>query len=173
MTPVVSGEHDMRILVPILAAAGTLLGSTVAMAAPEVALDMTAERMVETTNEEGETVRERRPASEVEPGDVVYYTIQYSNSGDEPATNVEIDNPLPEGTSYVSDSAWGEGSRILFSIDDGQTFKEPASLTYTVEKDGQKRARKADPEEYSHIRWVVDRIPADSSGEVGFEARVQ
>ena len=163
----------MRILAPILAAASTLLASTVVMAAPEVALDMTAEKMVETTNEEGETVRERRPAEDVEPGDVIYYSVRYSNSGDEPATNVEIDNPLPEGTRYVPDSAWGEDSRILFSIDDGQTFKEPASLTYTVEQNGETRSKKADPEEYSHIRWVVDRIPAGTSGEVGFRARVQ
>jgi uncharacterized repeat protein (TIGR01451 family) len=153
--------------------ASLLLASAAALAAPEVSLDMSAEKMVEVTNDQGETVTRRQAADNAEPGEVIHYTIEYRNSGDEAATNVEIDNPLPDGTVYVPDSAWGEGTELLFSIDDGQTFKKPASLTYTVEEDGESRSKKAEPERYSTIRWVVDRIPPGTSGEVGFEARVQ
>lgn len=149
-----------------------LLASAVS-AAPEITLNITAEQEVEVINAEGEAVTERRAAENASPGDVVFYTLRYRNSGDEAATNVNIDNPLPEGTAYVADSAWGDDSEILFSIDGGQTFKKPGSLTYNLSGEDGSEQKKADPEQYTAIRWVVSEIPAGSAGEVGFQARIK
>lgn len=41
---------------------------------------------------------------EVEPGDVLTYTIDFNNSGQDGATNVVLTDPLPAGTTYVPGS---------------------------------------------------------------------
>ncbi len=41
---------------------------------------------------------------EVEPGDVLTYTINFTNSGQDGATNVRLTDPLPAGTTYVPGS---------------------------------------------------------------------
>ena len=41
---------------------------------------------------------------EVEPGDVLTYTIGFNNSGQDGATNVVVTDPLPAGTTYVPGS---------------------------------------------------------------------
>jgi uncharacterized repeat protein (TIGR01451 family) len=142
-------------------------------AAPQISLEVQAEKEVTVVNDDGESEVQRRTADNASPGDELFYTIRYRNSGDESATNVKIDNPIPEGAAYVADSAWGQDSEIFFSIDGGQTFKKPGSLTYSVDTDGEKSSKQAEPERYTHIRWVVSEIPAGSAGEAGFQARVQ
>ncbi len=41
---------------------------------------------------------------EVEPGDVLTYTIHFNNSGQDGATNVVLNDPIPAGTTYVPGS---------------------------------------------------------------------
>lgn len=41
---------------------------------------------------------------QVEPGDVLTYTIGFTNSGQDGATNVVVNDPLPPGTTYVPGS---------------------------------------------------------------------
>lgn len=41
---------------------------------------------------------------EVEPGDVLTYTISFENSGQDGATNVVMTDPIPAGTTYVANS---------------------------------------------------------------------
>lgn len=41
---------------------------------------------------------------DVEPGDVLTYTINFTNSGQDGATNVLVTDPIPAGTTYVPDS---------------------------------------------------------------------
>lgn len=147
--------------------------TAVAVAAPQVSLQMTAEKEVVETGEEGEKVTRRVPAENAEPGQVVYYTIAYSNSGDEVARNVRLDNPVPEGAAYIADSAFGDGAEILFSVD-GEVFKKPTNLTYQIKgNDGKTEKRKVSPEQYTTIRWVVEEIPAGDSGTAGFAVRVK
>ncbi|HRN61494.1 MAG TPA: DUF11 domain-containing protein [Luteimonas sp.] len=40
----------------------------------------------------------------VEPGDVLTYTVNFTNSGQDGATNVVITDPIPAGTTYVAGS---------------------------------------------------------------------
>lgn len=144
--------------------------STAAYGAPEVTLSVSVEKEVQVTDANGQVTRTRMAVEEAAPGDTLFYTLRYQNSGDEPATNVKLDNPIPEGMSYVGASAWGTGTDILFSIDQGQTFKQPASLTYRS-SGGETRA--AAPEQYTNIRWLIPSIAPGSSGEAGFTALVK
>lgn len=145
------------------------LASVAAMAAPQISIETRVEKEVRVTDANGETRVERVTADTVSPGETLFFTLSFSNSGDEAATNVKLDNPIPEGTRYVGNSAWGQDADILFSIDQGQTFKQPAMLTYSV--DGAES--QASPEQYTNVRWLIGSIPAGSSGEAGFSATVQ
>ena len=146
-----------------------LLVSGAAFAAPELSITIMAEHDVETTDAAGKTQVQRIEAGNAAPGETLYYTITYSNSGDEPATNVKLDNPVPEGTAFIAGSAWGQGTEMLFSIDGGKSFKKAAALTY--QQDGETRT--AAPEQYNAVRWIVPDIQPDSSGSVGFSALVK
>lgn len=119
------------------------------------------------------TETKRVVADEAFPGEVLLYTINYSNTGDESAQAVQLDNPIAEGTSYVAKSVWGENAEIRFSIDGGKSFFLPAKLTYeTKGMSGEVEQRIAEPEKYNAIRWILKEIPASFKGQVGFSVKV-
>ena len=150
-----------------------LLVPSLALAQPRINLDMTAEKQV-TIVENGQRRTEMVPAEEVVSGEIIRYTIHYRNDGDQAATNVEINNQVPEGTTFIPGSAAGEGAEITFSIDGGKSFKQPSLLTYEVTlPDGQQERRVASPEQYNAVRWEVAAIPPGGSGQVSYQVRVQ
>jgi uncharacterized repeat protein (TIGR01451 family) len=152
--------------------AATLLLPAVALAAPKVELSIQAEKEV-TVTEDGKKVTKRVAAEEAAPGETIIFTIAYANTGDEAATNVVVNNPLPEGTAYVPGSATEKGE-VTFSIDGGETFKKPSLLTYEITApDGKKEKRTASPEQYTHVRWQLPEIPAGERGEVSFRVQVK
>lgn len=158
---------------PVLLVAA-LLFSASAFAAPEISLTILAEKEITETTASGETVTRRVPATETVPGDVLMYTITYRNGGDEAARNVQLDNPIPDNTRYLDNSAWGDGSDILFSITGDSSFKKPGSLTYQVKTaDGNTVEQRASPEQYDAIRWIVTEVPAGSEGRAGFSVTVE
>lgn len=144
----------------------------VAMAKPEIQLEMRVEKEV-VVLESGKEITRRVEVKTIESGNEIIYTIRYRNSGDETATNVVLNNPVPKDTVYVPGSATGSGTEITFSIDGGESYKKPSLLTYEVDTAEGKVGRKATPERYTHIRWVVEAIPAQAEGEVGFRVRVK
>jgi uncharacterized repeat protein (TIGR01451 family) len=112
------------------------------------------------------------PVQSASPGDVLEYQITYRNEGDETATNAVIEDPIPKGTTYIANSATGEGA-ITFSSDSGKTFAEPVRLTYEVKlPSGAVEKRVATPAEYTNIRWTVPAVPAGASGKAAFRVRV-
>ncbi len=149
-----------------------LLSAQVALAKPEISLEMKAEKEV-TQIVNGKEVSQRVPADTIEPGELIHYTLTYRNSGNEAAMQVVVDNPIPNDTVYVTDSAGGAGSDISFSIDGGANYKKPDQLTYRVKVDGQWEERKATPDRYTHIRWVIERIDAQAQGTVNYSVRIK
>ena len=147
--------------------------STTAWAKPEITLSIISEKeVIETV--QGKKVVKRVPAKEVEPGQVLIFTLKFSNKGDENATNVVVDNPIPKETTYVVGSAKGAGSDITFSINNGKDFKKPTLLTYEIKGPGGKIIKKkASPEQYTNVRWVISKVPPGKGGEVSFKARVK
>ncbi|MFO7890213.1 MAG: choice-of-anchor D domain-containing protein, partial [bacterium] len=57
-----------------------------------------------------------------EPGEVLTYTITYSNAGSDDATNIIILEAIPANTTYVTNSASGAGMTIEYSHDGGSSF---------------------------------------------------
>jgi uncharacterized repeat protein (TIGR01451 family) len=136
-----------------------------------VELKAVAEMEVEVVNEDGQKETQRVPAAKVVPGDVVIYTIYYTNDGPDPAENFVITNPVPEHMVYLAESAGGENTEIAFSIDDGKSYSVPTDLTIT-DSEGNKKA--AGASDYTHIRWVLDKpVAPQKTGYVFFKAQLE
>jgi uncharacterized repeat protein (TIGR01451 family) len=157
----------MKKYVPLLVAMVLLLLSAEVFA--KVSINIKAEKEV-TVNK----ITKKVAADKVNPGDVIFYTLSYVNSGNEAATNAVMDDPIPKGTVYLPGSAFGKDADISFSIDGGKAFKKPSLLTYEVKlPNGKIEKRTASPEQYTHVRWTVSVIPAHGSGQVGFQVRMK
>jgi uncharacterized repeat protein (TIGR01451 family) len=163
----------MKKLVHFTIVVTALLLPLTVFAKPLVSVNMKAEKDV-TVTVKGEKTTKRVAATNINPGDVIFYTLNYVNSGDEAATNAVLDDPIPKGTVYLPGSAFGKDADISFSIDSGNTFKKPSLLTYEVKlPNGKTEKKSASPEEYTNIRWTVSVIPANGSGQVGFQVRMK
>lgn len=163
----------MRNCVRFTIVLAVLLLPLTVFAKPQVSVSMKAEKEVAVVTK-GEKVTKRVDATNINPGDVIFYTLNFVNTGDEVATNAVLDDPIPKGTVYLPGSAFGKDAEITFSIDGGKTFKKPSLLTYEVKQpNGKTEKRSASPEEYTHIRWTVSVIPASGSGQVGFQVRMK
>jgi len=163
----------MKNLVRLTIVLAGLLFPLMVFASPLVSVSMKAEKEV-SVGTKGEKVTKRVAATNVDPGDVIFYTLHFVNSGDEAANSAVLDDPIPKGTVYLPGSAFGKDAEITFSIDNGNTFKKPSLLTYEVKMpNGKTEKRSASPEEYTHIRWTVRVIPAGGSGSVGFQVRMK
>ncbi|MDJ0757775.1 MAG: hypothetical protein QNJ19_00165 [Woeseiaceae bacterium] len=145
-----------------------LLASGIAMSQGTLEVQTTVQKEAVTTNEDGERIKELIPAETVVPGERVVYTITFRNTGEEPADDVIITNPISEELTYVQGSAFGPGMELQFSVD-GQSFGAAEDLT--VEEDGETRT--ATPEDYTHIRWVMQSdLSAGAQGTVRFSAQL-
>lgn len=148
----------------------TALIPITAWAAPEVKLSISAEKEM-VVEENGKQVTKLVPTAEVAPGEILIYTINYGNAGDEKATNVVLNNPIPEGGTYLPEKI---SENMDFSIDGGKTYKKPALLTYEVTlQSGAKETRIASPEKYTNVRWRITEIPAGEQGSVSFKVKIK
>ena len=65
------------------------------------------------------------------PGDVIKYTISYSNAGNGKATYVFILEDIPTHTEYVEDTAAGSGMTITYSHNNGLSYDTLQTTTVT------------------------------------------
>lgn len=160
----------LLIVLPLL-----LFLSSQAIAADKGIIELKAVSEVDiiVKNEKGEdeVMRVEAAKANVGPADTVIFTTYYTNNGEEPASDIVINNPVPEHTSYIDGSASGKGTEITFSIDGGKTHDKPENLIKRLD-DGTEV--KAEPSEYTDIRWAIkgDLQPGDK-GDVSFKAEVK
>jgi uncharacterized repeat protein (TIGR01451 family) len=149
------------------------MAPSLAIADPNIQLDMIVAKEI-VIEQDGQQVTQWVEAESIEPGETLRYTVRYINVGDDPATDIRIENPVPELTVYISDSASGEGSTIVFSADDGENYSAKEEVTYEVAVfGGGTDKRQASAERYTNIRWLIDEVNPGSAGEVSFEVTVQ
>jgi uncharacterized repeat protein (TIGR01451 family) len=92
------------------------------------------------------------PAAVVNQGQVVFYTVQIRNPTPAPVRDVVVVQRIPANTTYVVDSAAGPSAEITFSVDGGESFWPEKEL---VVAKAPAQARKAKPQDYTHIRWQL------------------
>jgi len=89
------------------------------------------------------------------PGTVLRYTVAYSNTGTSDAVAVDIVDPIPAGTTYVTGSASGAGMTVTFSHDGGSSYDGVETAPVT------------------HVRWLrTSPLAPSGSGSVTFQAAV-
>ncbi len=118
----------------------------------QIEVTTVAEVEVTETNPQGEKIVKRTKANRIIPGTEVIYTITARNTGNEPADNVVVTNPVPAQTVYLDGSAFGAGTNITFSVDSGKSYNTANNLTV---KDATGNPRAATAEDYTHVRWTL------------------
>ena len=103
-----------------------------------------------TVEKDGKKTEKKIPAVKVLPGKIVYYTTEFKNISKKSVDGINIINPIPKLTKYVSKSAYGENTAITFSIDGGKSWASPDKLKKKG-KDGKMIVAQAS--DYTHIRW--------------------
>jgi uncharacterized repeat protein (TIGR01451 family) len=122
------------------------------------------------TTPEGETQVVRTDAGRVTPGTEVIYSVFYTNSGDAPAEDVVITNPVPEHMVCVAIEPDAR-SQVTVSVDGGAQFDSVETL-HVVDESG--RARPAEVGDCTHIRWnFSEPLAPGSEGVVSFRAVLQ
>ena len=138
-----------RIYTAVLALLLSFSSAAVADNAP-VRISNTAMKQEIVVNDKGEReVRYVEPRTVI-PGDVILYTIEFENIGDQDVSNIVLNDPVPNNSFYRDGSAKGENADILFSVD-GENFAPADKLTVT--ENG--KQRKATAKDYTAIRWLV------------------
>ncbi len=162
-----------RFLLIILAAVLWLPYLSAAQGRSELSLNITAQKEVMVKDETGKIRIEWQMAEQTNPGDILKFTVAYTNTGKVEARNSMIDDPVPAGTTYIAHSAEGKNAEISFSID-GKKFESPTMLTYKVKQaDGSVVEHQAGPEMYTHIRWkLLTPVRPGESGSVSFKVKV-
>jgi uncharacterized repeat protein (TIGR01451 family) len=136
--------------------------SSTVFAQPEVSIQSQALIEQESIDAEGATIIVRVPVETVDPGDELIFVITVANNGDESATRLKIDNPIPEGTQYVANSQTGAGDNRLVSWDNEEFLSEAEFIK------GELSAS-----DIKYLRWTLDRLNANSSSTLEFRVNIQ
>lgn len=164
-----------KLLLFILFLTGLVLlgaGDLQAEQQPKLELKTTAEKEV-TVKKQGRWVLERRSVDTAAPGDVVVYTITYTNTGTGTMVDAVIVNPVPNGMRVNPESAAGKDAAVTCSIDNGRSYHPPPIMVPMKKPDGSLESKPAPLDRYTHIRWLVKRpVQPGQSGQVSFKATV-
>jgi len=105
--------------------------------------------------------------NEAIPDAVVAYEHTLYNPTATLATDLVFTDIVPEHTTFVKDSAKCNGCTLLYSVD-GEVF-EKASELFTYQSGS---LRLAHPEEYRHVRWVIDKLEPHSRQRIIFKTQI-
>jgi len=128
-----------------------------------------AHKMV-MVNKGGKRLHQFVPATLVLPGETVQYNTFFQNIGNKPADNINIVNPIPKHTVYLANSARGQNTNIVFSVDGGKNYGKAGTLRVRG-RDG--KIHVAKPSDYTHIRWQYHgRLAPRAQQAVTFRVRL-
>jgi len=110
----------------------------------------------------------------VTPGQVVEYTLTYTNRSAGALRTVGIDGPVPAEVIFVADSnRQPAGQPVLYSIDGGTTFSAPPVKYKKTQPDGTVIDAVATPEMYNRLRWIVPEFPSGQTLVFAYRVRVR
>ncbi len=94
----------------------------------QVQLRLEAEKKIVGKDAQGNrkvTWQGLKDGAQVQPGDVLRYSVSGANNGTKAVKNLAINQPIPRGMSFLLNSATvnaNSGAQITYSINDGKTF---------------------------------------------------
>ena len=146
-------------------------GQSTAQEEGVIRLTNQAFKEVAITNEGGDVEYKLVEPGKVLPEDEILYVITFTNTGDQPAGNIVITDPIPNDSLYKKDSAFGAGTVIDFSVDGGKTYDKPENLK-TKNAEGVEVV--ADVDQYTHIRWIyTEPLQPGQEGTVTFRTIIK
>jgi len=92
-------------------------------------------------------------AKAIKPGEVIEYQITYDNAdAQKPVSELKINAPVPEGTSYVDGSAkTAVASQVMFSADAGKTWQKAPLKRKRADGKGEEVVPAS---QYSNLQWL-------------------
>ncbi len=109
------------------------------------------------------------PAQAVKPGDMLQYTVNYKNPGNQAVRQLVATLPIPAETEYVTLTALPNGA--LASVD-GKTFERVPLLRKVKQADGKLVDVPVPLAEYRFLRWPERDLAAGASYSVSARTRV-
>lgn len=123
-------------------------------------------------SEKGEEVL--KPAENVEPEQLLEYHLMYVNKSKQGVAGLTVTGPVPEGTSYVTDTAVADVSAsVMVSIDGGITFEQEPVVREVVKENGEVTEQIIPVDQYTHIQWQTHGELAGKGGKQLYRYRVR
>jgi uncharacterized repeat protein (TIGR01451 family) len=138
-----------------LVAVGACSPATFAQESGAVETTLIAEVLEKSESSDGRNVQRLVPATTINQGEVVHYTVRIRNPSTQPVRDVIVVQRIPSNTKYVANSAAGPAANITFSVDGGVTFGAPRELKVVAPNGA---VRPANAEDYTHIRWQLRNV---------------
>lgn len=158
----------------LLGAAAPVSVPAAALGQPQIVLSVDVKEEISAPDAQGNPKVVRRDVERADPGDVLVYTLTYTNSGKEPAVNARVDDPIPSGTLLLPASVLGEKARVTFSADGGKTYTTYPATKLVNGPDGKPVQLPVPAESYTHIRWTAqDPIAPGESRSASFKVIVR
>lgn len=88
----------------------------------------------------------------VKPGEILDWTIVSENSGNDVALSYKTVGHIPQGTTFVADSAKADGAKTFYSIDGGKSYS-PQPMIEEKQADGSVKRVPAPVSMYTEIRY--------------------
>lgn len=113
-------------------------------------------------------------AKEVEPNQLVEYQLTYTNKSESNINGLTVVGPVPEGTTYVSNTANADVSAsLLVSIDGGKTFETEPVIRLETKDTGEVIEKVVPPEQYTHLKWKAENAIGADGGTQFYTYRVR
>lgn len=115
-------------------------------------------------------VETRQPAQTVKPGDIVEYTVDYTNTSSNPLRDVRGILPVPAGMSYENGTA---SPAKFWATTDGKNFSMAPLKRRQKNADGTEVEVLVPVKEYRILRWEIGEIAPKSTVTVRARLKVQ
>ena len=149
---------------------GFLFTASIAVAAQDktnkVVLSSAVFVEVEVENAEGKKEIKRMPVAKALPGSELIYVTTYKNTGDKPAENLIITNPLAKELIYKDQSAQGENAAFSVSVDGGKHYGDLSTLRIPTTEGATRPAQAGD---ITHLQFKLsNKVLPQEEGTVTF-----
>jgi uncharacterized repeat protein (TIGR01451 family) len=112
-------------------------------------------------------------AAVVNPGEILDWTITSENNGNVAALEYKAVGHIPQGTTFVADSAKADGAKALYSIDGGKSYSAQPTIE-VKQADGSVKRLPAPVSMYTEIRYEwADPLAQGDKLSASYKVRVK
>lgn len=170
--------RDIRLSITLIKVIAILIWTlslfpSVASAQAALQLEMSSAVQTESLDQQGNSITRYVSVDSVEPGSKVSYTINYENTGDQPANNSNVVGVIPENALFLEVLDNNSNSDIEFSVDQGENFSALPFSFILVDESGGETTTQAEPQYFTHIKFLITTPVAPGvSGNVSFLVQI-